>query len=103
DPIIYQVSTTSDDFYAYYRLHTFTVDDFQGDFYLDSVEELIKLMVSQIGKVATGQALEVYFGFDYGDSMEDEFWEAFKAFPECNDAFNPLYLTSSGIVLLVRK
>ena len=38
-------------------------------------------MVSQIGKVATGQALEVYFGFDYGDSMEDEFWEAFKAFP----------------------
>ena len=84
-------------------MQTFTLDDFQGDYYLDSVEELIKLFEAEKDNMVSGKSIELFFGFDYGETMYDEVEEAFNSYPTAFFHYNPLLLDSSGILILTGK
>ncbi|HHU24281.1 MAG TPA: leucine-rich repeat protein [Acholeplasmataceae bacterium] len=103
EPEIYPISETSDNLFAYYRMQTFTLDDFQGDYFLDSVEELIKLFEAEKDNMVSGKSIELFFGFDYGETMYDEVEEAFNSYPTAFFHYNPLLLDSSGILILTGK
>ena len=102
EPEIYPISETSDNLFAYYRMQTFTLDDFQGDYYLDSVEELIKLFEAEkiIWYLANplNYSLVLIMGKQCMMRLRKH-----SILPYGFFHYNPLLLDSSGILILTGK